>query len=221
MELRDAGDPRRPGARPGHGRGDRADLPDVDLRCRSEVGVHKGTTTRAPPTRPAPRSRSASPRSRAPRTGLPSRRGMGADHDGLPPPFARRPRRGRQRRSTAAPTGSSKRVRAPRASTFDFVASTTSTRSRGAPAERPGWSGWRRRPIRCSSIVDIRAVAELARAAAAPLRGRQHVRHALPPATARPRRRSRRALDDEVPGRPLATWSAAFVATGDPLLAER
>ena len=52
-------------------------------------------------------------------------------------------------------------------------------------------------------IFDIAAIAEIAREAGACARRRQHVRHADAPAAARARRDDGRALDDEVPERPL------------------
>ena len=52
-------------------------------------------------------------------------------------------------------------------------------------------------------IVDLAAVAAIARAHGAPDGRRQHVRDAVLPAPARPRDRRRRPLDDEVPERPL------------------
>ena len=53
------------------------------------------------------------------------------------------------------------------------------------------------------NIVDIRAAADAAHAVGALARRRQHLRHAVPAAAARARRRHRRPLDDEVPRRPL------------------
>ena len=73
----------------------------------------------------------------------------------------------------------------------------------GVAGRHRAWCGSRRRPTRCSTIVDIAAVAALAHAHGALVRRRQHVRHAVPAAAARARRRHRRALDDEVPRRPL------------------
>ena len=52
-------------------------------------------------------------------------------------------------------------------------------------------------------IFDIAAIAEVATKAQRPARRRQHVRDADAPAPARARRDRRRALDDEVPERPL------------------
>ena len=52
-------------------------------------------------------------------------------------------------------------------------------------------------------VFDVAAIAEVARSAGRPARRRQHVRDADAPAAARARRDARRALDDEVPERPL------------------
>ncbi len=73
-------------------------------------------------------------------------------------------------------------------------------RRRGRVAARaPAWCGSRRRATRCCAIVDIEAVSALAHARGAIVGRRQHLRHPGPAATARPRRRRRRALDHQVP----------------------
>ncbi len=53
------------------------------------------------------------------------------------------------------------------------------------------------------SCIDIEAVAAMTHQRGALAGRRQHLRHALPAAAARPRRRCRRPLGHEVPGRPL------------------
>ena len=53
------------------------------------------------------------------------------------------------------------------------------------------------------NIVDIAAASEAAHAVGALVDRRQHLRDAVPPATARARRRRRAPLDDEVPRRPF------------------
>ena len=54
-------------------------------------------------------------------------------------------------------------------------------------------------------LADLTAIGDNGQAAAADLRGRQHVRHAVHPAAAHVRLRYRRAFDDEISQRPLAT----------------
>ena len=53
------------------------------------------------------------------------------------------------------------------------------------------------------SIADIGALSAVGPRQRRPVRGRQHLRHPVPAAPARARGRRRRALDDQVPGRPL------------------
>ena len=64
-------------------------------------------------------------------------------------------------------------------------------------------SGWRRRRNPLLKLVDLRAVAAIARAARADQRLRQHVRHAFRAAAAGARLRHRRAFDHEVSQRPF------------------
>ncbi len=64
------------------------------------------------------------------------------------------------------------------------------------------WCGWRRRPTRCCAASTSRRSPTIAHAHGALVVRRQHVRHAVPAAAARARRRHRRALGHEVPRRP-------------------
>ena len=81
--------------------------------------------------------------------------------------------------------------------------SRTSTTLDAALRPRRRWSGSRRRPIRCCKLADLRAIASICRARGICRGGRQHVREPVRAAAAGARLRHRRALDDQVPERPL------------------
>ena len=118
--------------------------------------------------------------------------------------------------SMAAPSACSNACASARpASTFSFV---DLRRPRRASRRRSGretrliWVETPTNPL--LKLADLAAVAALARAARHPHRRRQHLRQPLRPAAAGARLRHRRALDDQVPERPLrhgrrrASWSA-------------
>ena len=149
--VRDARDPRRTGARPADGLGQRPDLPDVDLRPgrrrRQMRGGHDYARTHQPD---AHRARgSASPRSSRPSTASPSRRACRRSRPSSSC-LAGPARRWRSTTSTAAPTGCSRRC-SPRRATASAYADLTDAgrpRARSRPSGPP-WSGSRRRRTRC------------------------------------------------------------------------
>ena len=164
LRLRDAGDPRGPGARAAHRRGGPADLPDLHLRAgRGRRARGWATSTRGRPTRPATRCRSAWPRSRAAAAGWPSPAGW--------PPRTRCCARCAGRATTwsspttrtAGRTGSSPRSRERWG--LDWTAGPDlrcgrGPRRRSRPTRRS--SGSRRRPTRCSASPTSPALAALA-----------------------------------------------------------
>ena len=81
------------------------------------------------------------------------------------------------------------------------MSSTAAIESAFTPETRVVWIETPTNPA--LGIVDIAAVAAIAHERGALRRGRQHVRHAVPAAAARARRRRRGALDHEVPRRSL------------------
>ena len=192
---------RRP-ARPGHRRGGARRSRWPRPSQQEAVGKPLGLRVR-PQRQPHPhRARDAtSPRSRAPRTGSPSRRAW--------PPRTRCCGCSRPATTCSCPTTptaarSASRSRCTRRPAWPSTPSTspTSTRSRAAwqPATRMVWvetpsNPWLR-------IVDIEAVSALAHERGAHRRRRQHLRHPRAAAAARARRRRRRALDHQVPRRP-------------------
>ena len=121
---------------------------------------------------------------------------------------AARRRRARRRRATtctAARSGcSSACARAAPAIDFSFVDLTDLDALRAAhPARDARWSGSRRRPTRCSSWPTCARSPQHLPRARHHRGGRQHLRQPLRAAAARARLRHRRALDHQVPERPL------------------
>ena len=145
--------PRRAGTGPHHRRGGPPDLPGEHL----QAGRHRRPARRlrvlaARPTRPAPRSRSASPRWRVASAGSPSPAAWPARTPCCARCSPRRPRRRARPTRTAAPTACSTRSRSRGGSSTRSPRSPTSTRC--APRIRPGRRGWcgsRPRPTRCSA----------------------------------------------------------------------
>ena len=199
--LRDARDPRRPGAGPDDGRDHDADLPDLDVRAgggRRPQGLRLRARREPDPDGAADRARLARERRARDRVLLGSRRDDDADAP-RQPGRARRPDRGRVRRrlpdDLAGLRAEGLRLRLPA----------------GRPVRRP-----RRPPRRAHADgLDRDAVEPAAQRRRHPRRcgrrarrrrdprRRQHLRDAVPAAAARPRRRRRRPLGDEVPRRPL------------------
>ena len=188
-----------------HRRGDHADPPDVHLRAgRRRRHCAAATSTRAARTPPAPRWRSAWPRSRA---GAAAWRSPRAWPRGRPAPRAvRAPATTSSSRTTptAARTGSS--PRSSRRGGVEYTAGATSRTSTRC-ARR---CGRRTRVVWCETptnpllgIADIAALARRRARGRGAARRRQHLRLALPAAAARARRRRRRALHHQVPRRPL------------------
>ena len=92
----------------------------------------------------------------------------------------------------------------PKGYDFDYITPDEVSTNLGAHLDERTRIVWIESPTNpLLNIVDIRAAADAAHAAGALARGRQHLRDAVPPAAARARRGHRRALDDEVPRRPL------------------
>ena len=106
---------------------------------------------------------------------------------------------------TAAATGCWRTCASARPGTSVSFVDLTQTRRRCEAAMRPDtrlvWVETPTNPL--LKLVDLSAVAALARAARHHQRLRQHLRHALHPAPARARLRHRRALDHQVPERAL------------------
>ena len=125
--------------------------------------------------------------------------------------------------STAAPTASSSTV----FRRLGLDLRRTSTRATSASVERALkkkadllWLETPTNPL--LKITDLaRRLHRSPRRAASPVRRRQHLRLALPPATARARRRPRDPLDDEVPGRPLRPHRRAQSSRSDAARRER
>ena len=184
-------------------------VPPITSRRRSPRTRSASTTassTAAPATRPAvaledvPRvARRRAPRARV--RERPGRRGRGAAHArsaGRPRDHPRR----RVRRHVPARRRACTDRPGVEWSAVDLTRSSTRC-AHGAAPTRPTVVWIETRRTRCSTVVDIAAVAEVAHARDAARRRRQHVRDAVPPAAARARRRRRRALDHEVPRRAL------------------
>ena len=156
------------------------------------------------PTRPAPRSRSASPRSRAARAGWRSPSGWPPRTPaarGLPPGRPRRHPERRVRRHLPAV-----RARSPSRGASSYTRSPLDDVDGGARGDPPGQTKvvWVETPTNpLLGIADIAALADVAHDAGRAAGRRQHVRHALPAAAAGARRRRGRALDHQVPRRPL------------------
>ena len=92
---------------------------------------------------------------------------------------------------------------------------------RAACGRRPGSSGARRRPTRCSTSPTSPPSAEVAHERRRAARRRQHVRLAVPPAAADARCRRGRPLDHEVPRRPLRRRRRRAGRRATPTLGER
>ena len=162
--LRDARDPRGPGARSDHRRGRPADQPRDDVRPGRGGQAPRATSTRAAATRRAARSRRASRPSKARVTGSRSRAAWRPRTPCLRTLVARRPRD-----PPDDTYGGTFRLVAARPRTFRHRLVRGRPRRprcarRRVARRRPGWSGSRRRPIPLLNIVDIAAVAELAHA---------------------------------------------------------
>ena len=190
------------------------DLPDRHVLGRRRRGARRGhdrpasraTPTRGSTTRRSPPSPPRSPSSRAPRPGSPSRRAWPRSTRALGTvALGRRPGRRDPGRRTARPAPSStERLRPARRRRPSSSTSPTSPRSRRRwPRPRPGSSTPRRSRTRRSSSPTTPPSPTLAHRHGALLHRRQHVRLAVPLPAGRARRRPRRRVGDEVPGRPL------------------
>ena len=206
--LRDPRDPRRPGARLGDRGGDDADLPDLHLRAgggRRSQGVRLRARRQpdADGARGVPRlARECRVRARL----LVGPRGRDDDHAPRRPwPAARlRERRLRRHVPDVLPGLRAQGLR-------------LRLHHAGRGVDQPRRPSRRAHPDRVGRVTDEPAAERRrpprrSRRGARrrrPARGRQHVRDAVSPAAARARRGHRRALDDEVPRRPLGRRSAA------------
>ena len=219
--VRDAGDPRRPDARSDHRRGDDAGLLDLDLRADGP-GRAQGLRVLAHAEPDALRARGAtSRRSRAARWGLASRRAA-----------PRRPRccTAATRATTSSPATISTAARSAcstRCSAGSGSSSPTSTRATRARSPRRSRPTTQARVGRDADQPAAQAVRHRApsptsaRARGVLLRRRQHLHDAVLPAAARARRRPGRALDDEVPERPLRRRRRRGHRRATPTLRER
>ena len=199
--------PSTPASRPSpiDRRGDDAGLPDLDLRAERARASTRASSTRARRTRRASRSRRTWPRSRAARWGLASRRACAATTTVLHTARRRRSRRRRRRPLRRHASASSTRSSASSASTFTYVdAARRRPRSprRSARAPSSCWVETPTNPLLQARRHRARSRAS-ARARGVLPRRRQHLHDAVLPAPARARRRPGRALDDQVPERPL------------------
>ena len=130
---------------------------------RTRSASTRASSTPAPATRPAPRSRPASPRSRAPPTASPSRQRPGRRGQRAAAAAPGRPDPARQRRLRRHLPPDLQGVRRRRLPVDRRSTSPTSTPSRdGWPRRHRGWSGWRRRPTRCSPASTSRRSPTLA-----------------------------------------------------------
>ena len=165
--LRDPRDPRRPGARCRHRRGRHADHARRPRSRRRPWASTTASSTPAPATRRAPRSRAASRRSRAPPT---ASRSPGAWRPRTPCCACCAPgptHRARQRRVRRHVPADREGVRPRRLHVDRGRPHRRSLLARQRGPTTRAWCGSRRRPTRCSTCVDIEAVA----AAAAHARG--------------------------------------------------
>ena len=218
--VRDPRDPRRPAARPGDRRRDDAGVLDLDLRAEGAGRAHRASSTRAPRTRPASRSRPTWRRSRG-ATGGWLRAGVAASTAVLPLLDAgdhvvagRRPLR---RHVPAVRQG------VPPAGHDVHATSTRATPARSSAAIEPStqlcWVETPTNPM--LKLADIAPSPQVCAAPRRPALRRQHVHDAVLPAAARARRRPGRALDDEVPQRPLRRGRRRGRSATDPSCATR
>ena len=221
LRLRHPRDPRRPAARSDHRRGDAADLRHLDLRA-VEPRRAQGLRLRA---QPQPDARIAFERCVA---DLESGARGFAFASGLAA-IAHRAGAARRRRTTSSPCddlygGTFRLFERVRKRSAGPAASASSTSPTSRPSRRR--SGRRRRMIWVETPTNPLLQAGRPRGAwpqlaqdARPDRGRrQHLRQPLLPAAAGARLRHRRALDDQVPERPLRRgrrrcWSSATSAS--------
>ena len=198
-------DPRRPGPRPGHAA--RSCTPITLSTTFAQDGGRRAPGLRVlalAATRPAPRSRPASRRSKAARTASRSRAGLPAEDASC----ARSCARDQRILLGNDAYGGTFRLDLQGARARRLHVDARSTSPTSLRSTRPGpttrWScGSRRRRTRCSPASTSRRSPPSRTGTRRAVRRRQHVRHAVPAATARARRRRRRALGDEVPRRAL------------------
>ena len=205
--------PRGAGARARHGRGRRADLPDVHVRPgEPSASRARATSTRARRTRRASPSRSSSPRSKAGggRDGARVRVGHGGRDDAHAQPREGgrpRPRQPQHVRRHVPllledPRELRRHVRLRRHDGPRGRAQGRARRRRGCSSSRRRRTRrWRSPTSQALAAVAQRGVDEDRRED--PGRRRQHVRDAVLPEAARARVRRRRPLHDEVPERPF------------------
>ena len=198
-----------------------ADLRDLDLRA-GEPRRAQGPRLRALAQPDALGARALRRRPRRRRAGVRVRLRAGGDRDRARAARRRRARRRRRRplRRHLSPV----RARAPAQRGHSLQLRRPDRPDEPASRRcgpRRSWSGSRRRPTRCCKLADLRAIAEICRARGILTRRRQHLREPVGAAPARARLRHRRALDHQVPERPLrrhrrhAPSSAASRARGD------
>ena len=194
---------RRARARSRHRRGESADPPVHHLRARGRRLASARLHLRAE-RQPQPRGAGACARGarRGRDVALAFASGMAATAAVFQSLAAGRPRRSRRRTPTTAPRKLLREVLARWGLASTLRGHDRSRhRSRAASPRAHGCSGSRRPSNPRSRSPTSRAIAAIARDGGRALRVRQHLGHARAPASARARRRSRDALDDQVPGR--------------------